>query len=595
MRTNFFYKEGFTLVETLVGTSLFLIVAFSVYGAFQKTFEGLEVLKVKNTAIEIVNEQIEIAKNMSFADIGIVDGIPSGKILREKNETRNGINFKILATVRDIDDPFDGLITDVANKDTSPADYKLLEIQVDCSDCKYTVPMVVTARIAPKNLENTGNNGALFVQVVDAGGQPVQGADVKIQRVATTTTTVVNDTTNNDGILQLVNVSPGTNAYSVNVSKNGYSTEKSYMPGDSANPLPNTPHANVVSGLLTQITFAIDKVSDFTLETKDINCNTILNVPFNIRGSKKIGYDIYKFDQDKTTNSLGNYNFPNLEWDDYYINVNSSSYDLAGTSPLLPFSIQPDSTVKADIILASSNPNSVLFIIKDAGSGLPISDAEVTFGNTTKITGNGYFRQNNWSGGGGQSDYGDFTKYFSIDGGISPSYDTGEIKLLKSGSNYLSSGELTSSVFDTGSASNFGVINWLPGDQSVETGSNPVRVQIATSNTNTATTTWSFSGPDGSNETYFSSPNETINAAQNGKRYLRYKIFLSTEDTLFTPVVSDFSITYSSGCEPPGQVLFQGLSSASKTLTVSKDGYQTFNSTFGASQAWQSHEVLLTP
>ena len=157
---------------------------------------------------------------------------------------------------------------------------------------------------------------------------------------------------------------------------------------------------------------------------------------------------------------------------------------------------------------------------------------------------------------------------------------------------YESSGYLVSSTFDTGSAGNFHQILWQPQDQPPDAGLDSVRFQIATNNDKI---TWVFLGPDGTVNTYYTLADQNINSLHNGDRYFRYKAFLQTASTTWTPTVSDISFTFTSSCVPPGQVIFTGLSTGDYILTISKNGYQPFTDTVNVSASWQQHEVILSP
>ena len=153
---------------------------------------------------------------------------------------------------------------------------------------------------------------------------------------------------------------------------------------------------------------------------------------------------------------------------------------------------------------------------------------------------------------------------------------SGTIKLVKAGATYLGSGTLTSSTIDFGDVTTFRQLSWVPTSQPAGIGATPVAFQIAT---NTDDTTWNFIGPDGTSSTYYTSTPADISDINNGDRYLRYKVILSTTDTSKTPSINDVSITYAAGCLPPGQVDFGGLTSGSYTATISKTGYATVTKT----------------
>jgi hypothetical protein len=164
--------------------------------------------------------------------------------------------------------------------------------------------------------------------------------------------------------------------------------------------------------------------------------------------------------------------------------------------------------------------------------------------------------------------------------------------LVKIGNNYQPNGWLISSTFDTGASSNFYNIIWQPQDQPPQT---EVKFQIATASINPPES-WNFLGPDGTPNTYYTLSNTNVNSVHNGDRYLRYKVFLSTQNYLVTPNVSDVAVTFSSTCIPSGQAFFYSLPAAVNwTLTVSKTGYQTHEETVDINQDWQERVIDLSP
>lgn len=592
-----FLKNGFSLVETLVGIFIFIIIGLSVYQAYTMIFDVVRTSRFKITVTALANEQFEIIRNLPYADVGIIAGLPNGRIPAVQTLVRDGTQFLVKTTVRSIDDPFDGILGGNPN-DLSPADSKLIQIVISCSNCKNFKPLSFTTRVAPKNLESASNNGALFIQVFDANGQPVPQADIHIENNQIFPAIVIDDATNNNGVLQLVDAPPGAEAYEITVSKAGYSIETTYPSGEIANPNPTKPHATVVTQQITQISFSIDKLSTLNVLSVTKLCAPVAEIDFSMQGSKLIGTnpDVLKYDQTHQTDNSGLKTIQNLEWDNYNISFTDNDYDLMGSVPLFPLNLVPNTSQNFQFIVAAKNPQSFLVTVKDAGTQLPLSDASARLEGTgydnTLITGRGFLRQTDWSGGGNQDDFIDETKYFNSDGNIEIDNPTGEIRLKNTLGEYVSSGQLTSSTFDTGAASNFYQFSWQPQDQPPETGINSARFQIATNNDKA---TWNFWGPGGNSDTYYTLSNSNIDPAHNGNRYLRYKAFLDTGNTDFTPNVAEVAFTFSSACFPPGQVLFDGLASQDYTLTVSRNGYQTFSEIINISLPWQQREVLLSP
>lgn len=587
--------KGFTLIESIVGIAVFMIIAVGAYEAYISTIKAIRAANLTTAATALANEQFEIIRNLPYADVGIAGGLPSGKIPYTQTLARDGVNFSVKTAIRNIDDPFDGTIGGSPN-DLSPADYKLAEIEISCANCQNFQPLFFTTRVAPKALETTSTNGALFVQVFDANGQPVIGADVHIENNQAAPAIIIDDATNNDGLLQVVDAPPGAEAYEITVSKAGYSTERTYLTGAPENPNPIKPHATVATGQLTQISFAIDRLSILDVSSVRNNCAAVASIDFSLSGTKVIGAGLLKYSASHTTDAGGRKTISDLEWDAYNLAFTDGSYDLIGTIPLLPLTLNPNSNQNFKLVVALKNPKSILVTVKDASTQLPLSDAEVRLEKTgydeTLITGRGFLKQTDWSGGSGQDSFMDETRYASSDGNIENNNPAGELRLKQIFGEYAPSGSLISSTFDTGSSGNFHQILWEPQSQPPDTGADSVRFQIATNNDQTA---WNFFGPDGTINTYYTLADQNINSIHDNNRYFRYNALLGTASTTWTSNIADVSFTFTSSCVPPGQVFFTGMEVGDYVVTVSKTGYQTFTDTITISSDWQQYEVILSP
>lgn len=588
---------GFSMIEVVIAAAIFAVVSMAIYQGFVSITKLISVSRDKIAAIDLMNAEFELVRNIPFAQVGLVGGIPVGVVAPTSTLVVDGREFSITRVIRNVDDPFDGTIGGSPN-DLSPADYKMMQVNVVCQNCKDSSDFEAHTFFAPKNLESASTNGALFVRVFDANGNPVSQANVSVQNSALGVS--INETTNNDGLLQIVDAPPSQNSYRITVTKSGFTTDRTYATSTS-NPNPVKIDATVLLQQLTQVSFVIDRVSDVNVRTITDRCAPVPNVPFSVDGTKLIGTtpNVFKWSGSFTTDSSGEYNISNLEWDVFSFGLSGGNY-LAGTNPIFPISILPNSTQNVDLVVADGSPSFLSVGVKDASTGLPISGATVTISNggfsETLITNQGYFRQTDWSGGSGQLDWGDESRFHSSDGNIDIDSPAGDIKLSESLGNFAPSGFLTSSIFDTGTSSNLSKVDILPTDQDPSLGVDPVKYQIATSPDNTATTTWVFLGPDGTNGTFYTITNNSINPIHNGDRYIRYRVFLSTQNTAFSPVVSDFVVSFSSSCIPPGQVTFSSLSQGLYDIEVSAPGYlsQTIND-FSLNSSWEKTEVLMSP
>jgi len=593
------YYRGFTLIEVLIGALILSLICWSIYSGFNSVIKTVRSARVKTDAMLLANEQIEIARNLSYQDVGIIAGLPVGKIPREQILSRGGNTFKLVASVRNIDDPFDGLLGSTTKNDLAPADYKQLQIDISCLSCgsvNFPLQKIYTV-ISPKNLETTTGNGSLFVRVFNSIGDPVSEARIQIDNNSGTTSISVDEVSDNNGNFQLVDTPPGAQAYRIVVSKTGYSSDQTYSASVN-NPNPLVSPATVLGGQLTQTSFIIDKLSHLKIKTLNSACHELPSINVGVLGQKKIGQnpDVSKYDHNFSTNSQGIIDLPNLEWDTYNLLIaTSSSRFLAGSSSFLPYLLSPDTVQDISLVLSSAKPRALLVAVGDAGTGLPLSEAEVSIGGKTVLTSQGFFNQTDWSGGSGQNYFELENMFEDSDGNIDFSSVPGELKLRFSLGHYLSNGEIVSSIFDTGATSTQYVsLRFRPADQATSTGEAGVRLQLASGN-EPATTTWNFLGPDGTSATYYSVANETINAIHNYDRYIRYKLFLSTENNLFTPNISDVGLTFTSECTPPGQAYFENLSSGPQTITVTRSGYKNYTSTVDIQDLWQSYNIVLEP
>jgi prepilin-type N-terminal cleavage/methylation domain-containing protein len=595
MHNNFFTKKsGFTLIEVLIGAFILSIVLIGVYGSFVSVIKTVRAARIKTDAMLLANEQIEIARNLPYQSVGIVAGLPVGLIPREQILTRGGTSFKLTTSLRSIDDPFDGTLGSPTQNDLSPGDYKQMQIDIECLSCAEGVfPLQkIYTTIAPKNLETSTGNGALFVKVFNSNGDPVSAARVQIEK----NPTLVDEVTDNNGIFQLVDAPPGALAYKITVTKSGYSSEGTYNI-TSQNPNPLIPPATVLAGQATQISFAIDKLSQLGIRVVNNACSPLSGVAVQMVGQKKIGQtpDIYKYDQTLVSGGDGLIDLPNLEWDTYKFSLATTSpWFLAGSSAFIPLLVAPDSSSQMTLTATTKEPNALLVSVADSATGLPLSGAEVTIDNQLLITSQGFFNQTDWSGGSGQIIYVNKTMFAETDGNVDFSSVPGELRLRSSLGHYLPTGNLISSIFDSGSTSTQYVsLRFSPADQATSTGAESIRLQIASGN-DPATTTWHWLGPDGTASSYYTLANETINPIHNGDQYIRYKLFLQTADDLVTPNISDIGITYTAVCTPPGQAYFQGLAGGTQTISVIRDGYIPYSSTVEINDIWQEFNVSLT-
>jgi hypothetical protein len=584
MEQTFDPRRGASLIDLIVGLAILSMLFGGIYMVYFSILDASTNVELRTTAASVLSQQVEIIRNLPYDKVGTVGGVPSGVIPQQQQVNVGDKSFLVKTTVRNVDDPFDGTLGGSPN-DNAPADYKLVGFDISCLGCPRFVPLSFTTTVAPKNLETAGASGSLFVNVFDASGLAVPGATVRITNASITPSIDLTDITNAAGLLQLVGVPSSTQRYRIEVTKSGYSSDRTYPLGGAGNPNPVKPDATVAVQSVTNMSFAIDRTSQLTLRTSDQFCAPVPNRTFSIAGAKTIGPGVLKFSTTSQTDGSGAKTLNNLEWDTYNVTATGAGYDLAGTLPLLPMTLDPNVTADLRMVLLPST-DSLLVTARDAGTGQGVPDTVLTLAKSgvsrTLITGHASVGQTNWSGA-NRSD---------LSSGIDADSVPGRITLLANASGtYPDDTEwLISNTIDLGgqAATLYGFA-WS-GSAPPFTGPNSVQFQLAANNDGS---TWNFIGPDGTGGTYYTAGSSTPHASLSGKRYVRYKVYLSTANQNATPEVDDISFDFRADCVPTAQSLFQNLPAGTYTLTANASGHPVATSSVVVGAGFQRVTISL--
>jgi len=575
-------QTGFTLIEIIVTVAILAILCSATYGFFTSIYKGIVYYRERVTVSALAGQYLEIARNLPYSQVGTQNGNPNGPLADSPsplNITFNGINYRIYYTVNALHDP--------ADTNIGVQDYKQVKLYIKNIFTEATNSFVTT--IAPISLASMGSGGVLSLQVINKAWQPVPGAAINITNTNITPNINLTRTSDANGKWVEIGLPPDSN-YHIVATKNGYSVDQTYSitqyPGAS------NPDATVISGQVTQNTFVIDQLSNLVFYTLNQTCQPISDIGANVQGAKLISPGVSKFNKNYTSDGSGSI-YPSsavscssscgaasccLEWDNYIPALTGSLYMVYGTSPVQSVDLSPNSSQNSNLILGPKTANSLLVVVKDVfgnpveGAKVELSNAGLNY-NTTEYTGGSVWNQYDWSGGPGQTNWFWPNQYYQDDGNISNDAIPLALRLSPGSAPYNMSGSLISSAFDTGTDQTFyTTLNW---QATAEDQVTSIKFQIATNNDNE---TWNFTGPDGTAGSYYEVPGITINSANNNMRYIRYKAFLATNNPQKTPMLSNVSVNYVSGCPTPGQAMFPGLTADENyTITVSNsaNGYQT--------------------
>jgi hypothetical protein len=577
------------LIDLLVSIAIVAVLFGGIYLIYFSLVTSITNISVRTAATAAIQAHLETIRNLPYDSVGTAGGIPSGVIPQNRSMIVNGYTFSLNTTVRNIDDPFDGTLNgNPPPVDTAPADYKLVQVTATCVQCANFVAVTMTTTVAPKALEGATQNGSIFIYVLDASGRGVSLANVQVVNSSVTPSINLTDTTNASGVLQLVGVPTSTQGYQITVTKPGYSSDQTYPPGGAGNPNPVKPNITAAAQTVSSVTFGIDRVSGLTVSSVDNRCNAIPNESFSIKGTKLIGTspDILKFSTTSATNASGSVFLANMEWDTYPITLNDATRNLAGTVPLTPLTINPSTTPTFQFVVAPLANPSLLVTLLDSASGAGIANATITASTSgfskTLVGGHATITDADWSGG-----------QYTSQSGTNPN-TPGRITLATNASGTYTtstSAWLISKTIDFGSVSStFYNVSWMPATQPSQTGANSLKFQVATNNDNT---TWNFIGPDGTASTFFTA-SSSLPATLSNNRYLRYKVYMTTQNGSFTPELDTITFEFSGPCVPQMQALFTSLPQGSYSIAASAANYRSGSTTVSVASGAQTSTISLT-
>ncbi len=256
---------GFTLIDVLVGAALMLIVFLGIFGAYQLGLKVVGLSKTRIDATALANQQMEIIRNLPYESVGTKGAsLPyaEGVLDMATTTVRNNIGYTVNIHVNYVVDDADGL---AAPEDDCYLDYKRVEVRVFWPG-RFGGEIKLVTDVVPKNkVEETNTclaqpGGILSVNVFDAYGQMVGFPLIEIFNPETE-----EEITSYSPSTGKYDFPLATSTYKVVVSKSGYSSERTYGINEVATP--EKPHPIVLEGQLTEISFSIDRLSTFLVNT----------------------------------------------------------------------------------------------------------------------------------------------------------------------------------------------------------------------------------------------------------------------------------------------------------------------------------------
>lgn len=376
-------NQGFTIIEILVTIFIIAVVVTGIFGLFVLNIRTSQEAERRVIATALANERAEMIRNLPYASVGTQGGIPAGAIVPNETIVRSGTSYTINTDIRYIDDAFDGLVTSNP-PDLLNTDYKQARIEVGWSGPSVPLPLVLLMQIVPPGVEGGTSEGTLSFQALNATGQGVSGASVRVVNTSLNPTIDSTTQTDSNGRVLLPGMPVNNGSYELTVSKSGFNTEQTYDATSSFIPDSDHAHLSMIAGQLTEKTFFIDEVSTVEVQTKIWPQNQPLaGVAYTLRGTKTIGTDsqnqpVYIVDQANTTNSNGVFTHTGLIWDSYTLAMDgvATGYDIKETSVLLPMAVNPGSSTEQILTLVEHQPISLHVTVANP-QNQPIDNATV--------------------------------------------------------------------------------------------------------------------------------------------------------------------------------------------------------------------------
>lgn len=256
-------ESGMSLIDTLVGSALMLVIFLGIAGVFQLSVNVVTNNRARAGAIALANERMEYLRSLSYTQIGVIGGIPAGNVPQEEAVILSDIGYTRRTMVLYSDDSSDGL--GGADQNGITADYKTIRVEVVWPSRQGDRSVTLVGRVSPLGVETAVPGGTLTINVVNGSAVPVSDAQVDIINTGTAPAINIRTYTNAEGIISFIGA-PSASNYQITVSRPGYSTAQTY-PVSVENPNPDPRHLTVANNQTTSQALTIDLVSTKTVQT----------------------------------------------------------------------------------------------------------------------------------------------------------------------------------------------------------------------------------------------------------------------------------------------------------------------------------------
>lgn len=360
-------NKGFGLIEILVSVLIISSLTVAVFSLIIQSIRVTASNKHTLAANTLVNQRMEYIRSLPYDDVGTISGVVPGLVSDSENINFNSGAFILNTYINYVDDPFDGLDLGAPN-DSIPNDYKIVRVVAVWDGLYGNDSVTAYTNIAPRGIETALEGGTLSISVHDASGHPVENALVDIiNNNVVPTININNDLTNSSGLLSYFGAPESIESYEILVTKPGYSIDATY-PRTATNTNPSKPHSTVLEYLRTDISFAIDLLSDLDISVITANLPSNFDVSNDSSGENQMNSRL-------AIDSSGNIY---IVWEDYRqtgdSKIYAQKYDSSGNSLW-------SGSEDGDVVIGSANNLELPDIDIDSAGNLYLTWTDGSIGN----------------------------------------------------------------------------------------------------------------------------------------------------------------------------------------------------------------------
>lgn len=299
-------EAGYTLVELLICIVVLSALALGAFSLFTSLLHSAITAQRQAVASTLATNQMEYLKSLPYDRLAIAGGlIPSSNPLPATVTKKvEGVTYTVTSRIDYADDAYDGCgsyspsslkstycrsyppPTGAPAVDNNPGDYK--DVHVTVTDPSGTQLAVLDSQITALVAETSSNTGALFVHVVDGGGNPIEGATVTITN-SSTLASPLSGTTDQNGIVIAYDLPPSTtgNKYVISASFSGYSSLTTIAPSSGLTPNASSQNLSSQSSANVTLTLYPMGANSLIVESTDTSGATLGGVKFYLKGGFK--------------------------------------------------------------------------------------------------------------------------------------------------------------------------------------------------------------------------------------------------------------------------------------------------------------------